>query len=561
MSDLHDLTIASASKLVAEQELSPVEFAQALLNRIASLDSQVNAFLTVTAELAMDQARRAEREIRSGHYRGPLHGIPVGLKDIYYTAGIRTTAHSKVAGEFVPSFDATTTKKLADSGAILMGKLATHEFAHGGPCFDLPWPPARNPWNIAHFTGGSSSGTAAAIAAGFVLAGLGTDTGGSIRKPASYCGVVGLKPTYGLVSRYGVIPNSFSLDHCGPLAWTVEDCALLLSAIAGYDPNDPASADVEVPDYSKALDGSIEGVKIGVLRHLWEEDVPIGVELAKATDEAVSVLRQLGARVETARIRPAQEYCDAKMIIGETEAFAIHQRDLQRRPQDYGAHYIGRVLVACLFQGGDYVRAQRQRRLLVREMQPLYDRYDALLTPGLEAAPLLKPDSKGFWDSWAAPNIATVFDVTGGPAIVVCSGFAKNGLPLGLQIAGRPFDEAMVLRIAHAYERATNWRASRPSLTQGARPPAIEFAGHHHPSMEPAPETRAWVEILCRRAGLDLPEHLLIQLCEAAPHALAMVNRIPIHAWEEEPANVFKMLQSQADLHRQGWGNSSRRKQ
>ncbi len=207
-----------------------MELTRSLLERIASLDPQINSFLTVTADVAMTRARLAEQEVTSGRYRGPLHGIPVGLKDIYYTAGIRTTGHSKIGLAHVPSVDATTTKKLADAGAILMGKLATHEFAHGGPCFDLPWPPARNPWNTAHFTGGSSSGSAAAIAAGFVFEALGTDTGGSIRKPASYCGVVGLKPTYGLVSRYGVIPNSFSLDHCGPLAWTVEDCAIVLRA-------------------------------------------------------------------------------------------------------------------------------------------------------------------------------------------------------------------------------------------------------------------------------------------------------------------------------------------
>ena len=541
MRDLHELTIAAAAKLIAEREISPVELTRSLLERVDALDPQIQAFLTITADRAMEDARHAEREIAAGRNRGPLHGIPVGLKDIYYTEGIRTTGHSKVAHDFVPGFDATTTRKLADAGAILMGKLATHEFAHGGPCFDLPWPPSRNPWNLAHFTGGSSSGSAAAIAAGFVFAALGTDTGGSIRKPASYCGVVGIKPTYGRVSRYGVIPNSFSLDHCGPLAWTVEDCAITLGAIAGYDPNDPASADVPVPDYRQALTGDIKGMKLGILRHLWEEDVPVSAELAQATDEAISVLEKLGARIETARIARAQEYYDAKMIIGETEAFAIHQRDFQQRPQDYGAHYIGRVLIACLFQGADYMRAQRQRRRLVRAMQPLYERYDALLTPGLDAAPVLAPDRKGFWENWQTPNIPTVFDVTGGPAIVVCSGFAKNGLPLGLQIAGRPFDEATVLRIADAYERATNWRPARPRVSPDAPLPRIEPAPHALPAKARDPHTQAWVEALCKRAGLDLPEHLLLQLCEAAPYAQAMVERIPMGEWEDEPANVFTL--------------------
>lgn len=312
MREFHELTIAKASKLIAERELSPVELTRCVLERIDALDPQINAFLTVTADVALEQARAAEQQIACGRYRGPLHGIPVGLKDIYYTAGIRTTGQSRVALEHVPKFDATTTEKLADAGAILLGKTATHEFAHGGPCFDLPFPPARNPWNIAHFTGGSSSGSAAGIAAGFIFGALGTDTGGSIRKPASFCGVVGLKPTYGLVSRYGVIPNSFSLDHCGPLAWTVEDCAIMLGAVAGFDPRDPGSADVPIPNYREALRGNIKGMKIGVLRHLWEEDAPVSDELDRATNEAVAVLQSLGARVETARIRPAQEYYDVK---------------------------------------------------------------------------------------------------------------------------------------------------------------------------------------------------------------------------------------------------------
>lgn len=233
----------------------------------------------------------------------------------------------------------------------------------------------------------------------------------------------------------------------------------------------------------------------------------------------------------------------SKMIIGESEAFAIHQRDLGQRPHDYGAHYIGRVLAACLFQSADYVRAQRQRRRLIREMQPLYDRYDTLVTPGLDAAPLLEPDKKGFWDTWQKPNIPTVFDVTGAPAIVVCNGFGKSGLPLGLQIAGRPFEEATVLRIANAYEQATSWRPRRPQLTKSAPPPAIEAPSHPHPATEIDPETRNWVEALCKRAGLSLPESLLLQLCEAAPYALAMVNRIPTHAWEDEPANVFSLIE------------------
>jgi aspartyl-tRNA(Asn)/glutamyl-tRNA(Gln) amidotransferase subunit A len=240
--ELAFLTIAEAAQLIERKELSPVELTTALLRRTEALDPQLNAYLLLTAERALDRARRAEQEIVAGPYRGPMHGIPFALKDIYSTAGIRTTGHSRICLDAVPSEDATTVGKLYEAGAILTGKLAIHEFAHGGPSFDLPWPPARNPWNRTHFTGGSSSGSGAAVAAGFVPGALGSDTGGSIRGPAAFCGVVGLKPTYGLVSRYGIYANSFSFDHAGPMTWTVEDCAIMLQAIAGYDPKDPASA-------------------------------------------------------------------------------------------------------------------------------------------------------------------------------------------------------------------------------------------------------------------------------------------------------------------------------
>lgn len=540
MANLHFLTIAEAANLIRSRKLSPVELAQALLARVEALDPQLNAFITVTGKLALEQARRAEKEIGSGNYRGPLHGVPFGLKDLYYTAGILTSGHSKIGLDHVPSFDATTAAKLYDAGAVLLGKLATHEFAHGGPSFDLPWPPARNPWNTAHFTGGSSSGSAAAVAAGLVPGALGTDTGGSIRTPASYCGVVGLKPTYGLVSRYGVIPNSFTLDHCGPLTWTVEDCAIMLQALAGHDARDPASAKLDVPDYRAALGKDIRGLRIGVLRHLWEEDLPASEELQQAMEEAIAVFRRLGARVETARMRPAQEYYDVKVIIAESEAFAVQQRDLACRPGDFGEHYLGRVLVACLFQGSDYVRAQRQRRHLVEDMVPLYEKYDVLITAGMGAAPRLESHRAiGFWDKWQKPSITTVFDVTGGPAIMVCNGYAKNGLPLGMQVAGRPFDEATVLRAAYAYEQATAWRSRRPQLTAGATPATLHL-DHQADSRGPAdPETRRLVETLAGRAGLKLPEHIVLQLCEAAPYALAMAQRMPAHAWEDEPGNVF----------------------
>src|SRR5438132_13535688 len=289
--DLHWLTIADAARLVERRRLSPVELTDALLARIEALDPQLNAFLLPTPEKAREQAREAEREIMAGNYRGPLHGIPFGLKDIYATARIRTTSHSKICESLVPTEDATTVTKLYQAGGVLLGKLATHEFAHGGPSFDLPWPPARNPWKRDYFTGGSSSGAGAAIAAGFVPGALGSDTGGSIRGPAALCGIVGLKPTYGLVSRWGVYANSFSFDHAGPMTWTVEDCAIVLQAIAGHDPHDPASASRPVPDYRAALTGAIKGLRIGVVRHLHEDDCAVTPGVGAAREEALAVLR------------------------------------------------------------------------------------------------------------------------------------------------------------------------------------------------------------------------------------------------------------------------------
>lgn len=539
--DLPASTIAEAAQLIESRELSPVDLTEALLRRIEIFDPQLSAYITLTADLALEQARQAEKEIAAGRYRGPLHGIPIGLKDLYYTRGILTSGHSKIGLDHVPAFDATTTAKLHDAGAVLLGKLATHEFAHGGPSFDLPWPPARNPWNTAHFTGGSSSGSAAAIAARMALGTLGTDTGGSIRTPASYCGVVGMKPTYGLVSRRGVIPNSFSLDHCGPLTATVEDCAIMLQAIAGYDSGDPASADVEIPDFRAPLARDLKGMRVGVLRHLWEEDLPAGEELRASMETAIGVLRDLGATVETARMRPAQEYYDVKVIIAETEAFCVHQKDLVKRPHDFGAHYVGRVLVACLFQSADYVRAQRARMKLVTRMAPLYEQYDILVTAGMGPAPRLDAHRTiGFWDKWQKPSITTVFDVTGGPAVMVCNGFSETGMPLGMQIAGRPFDDATVLKAAYAYEQATAWHERRPPLVTGALPVVIDHESHTAMAPEVDPELRRLVQMLAERAGLALTEPLLLQLCEAAPYAFAMSRRVPALEWEAEPANIFR---------------------
>jgi aspartyl-tRNA(Asn)/glutamyl-tRNA(Gln) amidotransferase subunit A len=534
--DLHFLTIAEAASLIERRQLSPVALTRALLDRIAAIDPQLNAYLLVTAEQALDQARAAEAEIMAGNYRGPMHGIPFALKDIYCTAGIRTTSHSRTRADYVPNFDATTVVKLRQAGAVLLGKLATHEFAHGGPSFDLPWPPARNPWNREHFTGGSSSGSGASVAAGLAMGALGSDTGGSIRNPAALCGLAGLKPTYGLVSRIGVYTNSFSYDHAGPMTWSVEDCAIMLQAIAGHDPKDPASADRPVPDYRAALTGGIKGLRIGVLRHLFEEDAPIPSAAKAALEASFDTLRGLGATLEDARIRPAQVYHDVKITGAESELYAVHEPVLRTRLNDFGEDFLGRTLGALLISGADYVQASRWRRVLIAEMAPLYAKHDVLVTAGPGPAPRL--DSWRTINFWQRPSLTTPFNVLGGPALAQCIGFTEDGLPLSMQIVGRPFDDATVLRVAHAYEGATPWRSRRPALAPNAVSNTLP------PVPEPAPSEisavrRDEIAASCRRAGLTLNERQFQQLCATAPYVEAMVGRLRRDPeYHEEPAST-----------------------
>jgi len=541
MSDgLAFLTIAEASRLIEQKKLSPVELTTELIRRAQGIDPQLNTYLLLTAERALDQARQAEREIAAGNYRGPMHGVPFGLKDIYSTAGIRTTGHSRICLDTVPTADATTVKKLYEAGAVLTGKLATHEFAHGGPSFDLPWPPARNPWNREHFTGGSSSGSGAAVAAGLVPAALGSDTGGSIRGPAALCGIVGLKPTYGLVSRHGVYTNSFSFDHAGPMTWTVEDCAIMLQAIAGYDAKDPASAARPVPDYRAALTGDIKGLRIGIVRHLHEDDCAVTPEVSAALEQALKVFSLLGATLGEVRLRPALDYYDVKITIAESELLAVHEHALRTRPGDFGEDFLGRVLPAVLINARDYIQAQRERRRMVAEMAPVYADYDVLVT-ATAGGPAPRLETWRTIEFWRRASLTTPFNVTGGPALAQCIGFSSNGLPLSMQIVGRPFDDATVLRVAHAYEKATPWRKKRPELD-----PAAECSTSLPPAPDPEPAridgaTRDRVAIACRAAGLALSERQFEATCAAAPYVIAMTNRLyRDRAYGEEPANVFQ---------------------
>src|SRR5579883_987899 len=302
------LTVAEAARLIERKELSPVELTESRLQRIERLDGRLNSFIRVLGDAARAEARSAEAEIAAGRYKGPLHGIPIGLKDIYETAGVATTGHSKVMQNHVPAADAVSVAKLRAAGADVLGKLATHEFALGGPSFDLPWPPARNPWDTTRFTGGSSSGTGAAVAAGLVLCGTGSDTGGSIRGPSAYCGLAGIKPTYGLVSRRGVLPLAFSLDHAGPMAWTAEDCAIMLQAMAGHDAQDPASSDRPLPDFRAEIGRDVAGVRVGVVRHWHETDNRVSPPVMDGIRRAIEILEAQGAEISEVVLPSLFEY-------------------------------------------------------------------------------------------------------------------------------------------------------------------------------------------------------------------------------------------------------------
>ena len=455
------LTIAEAGALIARRELSPVELVQSRLTRIERLDGKLHSFIRVLGDEALAAARSAEAEIIAGRSRGPLHGIPIGLKDIYETKGVPTTGHSKVMIDHVPLRDATVVQRFSEAGAIVLGKLATHEFAFGGPSFDLPWPPARNPWDTTRFTGGSSSGTGAAVAAGLVLGGTGSETGGSIRGPAAYCGLAGLKPSYGRISRAGILPLAFSLDHAGPMAWNAEDCGIMLQAMAGYDPADPASGDHPVPDYRASLSGEVKGLRIGLIRHFYETDNPANEATRRGIAAAVKVFEELGCSVRELRVSPLADWAACGIMIMLAEGYAIHEATLRERFSDYGEAFRDRMALAVLTTGADYVQAMRLRRELVAEFATAMVDLDLVITAAAASeAPIF--DSVGKFAILERPSLTMPFNVTGTPAMSVCCGYTTDGLPLAFQLASKPFDEATVLKAAHAYERATPWRSIRP---------------------------------------------------------------------------------------------------
>ena len=463
-SELCYLTIAQAGPLLRDRELSPVELVRAYLDRIEAQDGQLHAYVTLLPERALGQAREVEAEILRGNYRGPLHGVPIGLKDLYDTAGILTTAMSRVTPDRVPTEDATTVARLNEAGTILLGKLAMHEFALGGPDDTSLFPPARNPWNPDHIPGGSSSGSGTAVAAGLCMGALGSDTGGSIRGPASMCSIVGIKPTYGRVSNYGVVPLSWSQDHCGPMTWTVEDNALMLQALAGHDPKDPTTSTAPVPDYSAGLKDDIRGLTVGVPRRYFYEAGPdVEPETIDAIEKALEVMAELGATVRDVDIPHVEQSRYANQTIMMGEAFAYHEHNLKTRRQDFGEMVRDRFLLGGLLTISDYVQAQRVRRLIKQEMAEVLREVDVLVTP---TSPKPAAAFEGYSGSTTltGPSFTGPFNASGLPAISVPGGFSSQGLPIGLQIAGKPFDEATVLRVAYNYEQAARWFERRPPV-------------------------------------------------------------------------------------------------
>jgi aspartyl-tRNA(Asn)/glutamyl-tRNA(Gln) amidotransferase subunit A len=460
-----DLSLVQAASLLQRRALSPVEYVSALLDRIARHDSHLNAFLQVFSDSALADARAAEAEINKGEWRGPLHGVPIALKDLFDVAGKPTTAHSKILQGHRAERSAHVVTRLREAGAIIIGKTALHEFATGGPSFDLPWPPARNPWRRTHHPGGSSSGSGVAVAAGFVPASLGTDTAGSVRNPATCCGIVGMKPTYGVVSRTGVFPLAFSLDHVGPLTRGVEDNAILLEAILGRDAEDPANITHPYPKLRADLRRGIKGLRIGVIETFHADADP---EIRSAIDEAIKVVEGLGARVEPIRLSALDTYVGCGRLILQAEAFAVHEAWLKTRPLDYGARGRTRLLPGAFLGAADYIRAQQLRTMLAREFAQAISQFDAAVAVSSLELPC-EIDDEPKIDRTYDRQARTPFNVTGTPALSLPIGFSRSGLPIGMQVLGKAFDEAMIYRVAHAYEQATSWHLCRPVLDAASK--------------------------------------------------------------------------------------------
>jgi aspartyl-tRNA(Asn)/glutamyl-tRNA(Gln) amidotransferase subunit A len=461
--------MADLGRMIATKQVSPVEVVRAHLDRIAALDPKLRAFITVCADAALESARAAEADLMAGRPVGPLHGVPWAPKDLYSTKGIRTTGGSKILADALPAADATVVARLARAGAILLGKLNMHEFAYGPEGLNAHYGDTRNPWSAdAHrVAGGSSSGSGAAVAAGLAPGSLGSDTGGSIRIPASLCGITGLKPTYGRVSRAGVLPLAWSMDHVGPMTRSARDAALMLGVIAGYDPADATTSVLPVPDYGAALTGNVKGLRVGLLRtHFTDAAAP---DVRTALEAAAKQLERAGAVVDEVNLTQVTHVAAASAAIVASEALAYHAAWMRSRPQDYQPDVRERLRMGVFVNGAHYVRAQQLRALVSREIDEALARRDVLLAPATPlAAPVLGERETTLGDGPSDVRAALLrctrpFNFSGHPACAAPCGFTADGLPVGLQIVGRPFDEATVLRVVDAYQRTTDWHTRRPA--------------------------------------------------------------------------------------------------
>lgn len=461
--ELHDLSIEDASAQMSQRRLSPVEYLRAFRDRASRLEPALHAFTQPLWDEAEKSAQQAEAEIVRSGPRSALHGIPIGLKDIFDLAGHPTTCHSKILLENVAGEDAIATAKLRAAGALFPGKLSTHEFAFGGPAFDLPFPPARNPWNPERHPGGSSSGSGVAIAANMLPAALGSDTGGSVRHPAFACGIVGMKPTYGLVSRRGVFPLAFSLDHVGPMTRTVADNALLLNVLAGHDPLDAASADRPAEDFTRDLDAGLKGLRIGFVRHFHEVDMVAAPDVIASLNAAAELFAREGAMVQDVTLPSAAELAAANRIVLLSEAVSIHEQWLRDRPGDYSHTTRQRLMPGLFLTATDYIQAQRRRKQFVDDLSAKFREVDVLLVASSMEQPC-RIDDEAELTRTHARQVRAPFNLSGHPAIGVMCGLSNDGMPLGMQLVGAPFSEALLYRVARAYERATHWHTLRPPL-------------------------------------------------------------------------------------------------
>jgi aspartyl-tRNA(Asn)/glutamyl-tRNA(Gln) amidotransferase subunit A len=470
MADLFFAPMTELARLIATRVVSPVEVVRVHLDRIAALDGGLRAYITVCAEAALQAARAAEAALAAGQPVGPLHGVPYALKDLYDTAGVRTTGGSKIFAERVPAADATVARRLAQAGAILLGKLNMVEFAYGPEGLNPHYGHARNPWDrgVHRMAGGSSSGSGVAVAAGLAPGALGSDTGGSIRIPASLCGITGLKPTYGRVSRSGVLPLAWSMDHVGPMTRSAADCALMLGAMAGYDPADASTSVLPVPDYVAALTGDVKGLRVGLLRSFFLEGAT--PEVRAAVEAAAKTLAAAGAVVDEVSLETMTYVPAAALAVVGVEALAYHADLLRTRGAEYDPDIARRLRVGAFVSGVHYVRAQQVRALVRDEVDRALARRDVLLAPSTPIpAPAVDERQLTPGDGPSDVRSALIrftrpFNVSGHPACALPCGFTSAGLPIGLQLVGRPFDEATVLRAADAFQRLTDFHTRRPGL-------------------------------------------------------------------------------------------------